>query len=137
MSKLIRVAMGSLLMLLAFAATAGQRHGLADIQAAYAAAVRWNDFETAWEVVDPQYREAHPQSDLERERYQQVQISGYREVRTSAGAENEVLRDVELRVINRNTQAERVVRTRETWRWDPASKQWWLASGLPDLWRGE
>ncbi|MNO00395.1 hypothetical protein D3C81_2202760 [compost metagenome] len=66
-----------------------------------------------------------------------MQISGYRELRSSAGAENEVLRDVELRVINRNTQAERIVRTRETWRWDPASKQWWLASGLPDLWRGE
>lgn len=137
MPKLIRVAVGTLLMLLALTATAGQRHGLGDVQAAYAAAVRWNDFETAWEIVDPTYRLAHPQSDIERERYQQVQISGYREVRSSAGAENEVLRDVELRVINRNTQAERIVRTRETWRWDPASKQWWLASGLPDLWRGE
>lgn len=137
MSKLIRVAVCTLLMLLALAATAGQRRGLDDVQAAYAAAVRWNDFETALEIVDPTYRLAHPQSDIERERYQQVQISGYRELRSSAGAENEVLRDVELRVINRNTQAERIVRTRETWRWDPASKQWWLASGLPDLWRGE
>lgn len=137
MSILIRVATGALLMLVALTATAGQRHGLDEVQAAYAAAVRWNDFETAWEIVDPAYRLAHPQSDLQRERYQQVQISGYREVRTSAGAENEVLRDVELRVINRNTQAERVVRTRETWRWDPDGKQWWLASGLPDLWRGE
>lgn len=116
---------------------ASQRHGLDDVQAAYAAAVRWNDFDTAWEVVDPEYRKAHPQTDLERERYQQVQISGYRELRASASAEGEVVRDVELRVINRNTQAERVVRTRETWRWDPAAKQWWLSSGLPDLWKGE
>jgi len=133
----IRSAVGAVLMLFAITAAAASQRDLPDIQAAYAAAVRWNDFDTALEVVDPQYRQAHPQSDLERERYQQVQISGYREVRSSAGAENEVVRDVELRVINRNTQAERVVRTREVWRWDPAAKQWWLASGLPDLWRGE
>jgi hypothetical protein len=51
--------------------------------------------------------------------------------------EDRVVRDVEIRVINRNTQAERTVRVREVWRWDAKAKQWWLASGLPDLWKGE
>lgn len=137
----IRIALAAVLMALTVSAMASgraQRRSLDEIQAAYAAAVRWNDFDTAQEIVDPQYRKAHPQSDLERERYQQVQISGYRELRAGAGdTDEEVVRDVELRVINRNTLAERTVRVRETWRWDPQAKQWWLASGLPDLWRGE
>lgn len=42
-----------------------------------------------------------------------------------------------LRVINRNTQAERLVRSIELWRWDAERKRWWLASGLPDLWQGQ
>ncbi len=139
----IRIALAIVLMLLNVsvaeaASSRAQRRSLEDIQTAYAAAVRWSDFETAQEIVDPAYRQAHPQTDLERERYQQVQISGYRELRAGVGAnENEVIRDVELRVINRNTQAERTVRVRETWRWDPQAKQWWLATGLPDLWQGQ
>ncbi|KRG46900.1 hypothetical protein ARC20_04325 [Stenotrophomonas panacihumi] len=141
MRKGIRIALASVLMLLAvssMASSRSQRRILDEVQAAYAAAVRWNDFDTAQEMLDPEYRKDHPQSDLERARYEQVQISGYRELRAGNGAtDNEVFRDVELRVINRNTQAERTVRVRETWRWDPEAKQWWLASGLPDLWRGE
>lgn len=140
MGKRIGLVM-ALLMLLAsttaMAVSRSQAKALTDTQALYTAAVRWNDFESALEMVDPQYREAHPQSDLERARYEQVQISGYRELRSRSSAEDEVVREVELRVINRNTQAERIVRTRETWRWDPEGKRWWLASGLPDLWQGE
>jgi len=139
MGKGKRLAVGLLLMATACAAVAGgraQRNALTDTQAVYAAAVRWNDFDRAWDIVDPEYRQAHPQTELEQARYEQVQISGYRELRASSPAEGEVLREVELRVINRNTQAERVVRVRETWRWDPEAKRWWLASGLPDLWDG-
>lgn len=40
-------------------------------------------------------------------------------------------------MINRNTQAERLVRGIEIWRWNPKQKRWWLASGLPDLWKGQ
>ncbi|HBK45259.1 MAG TPA: hypothetical protein DDZ67_02245 [Xanthomonadaceae bacterium] len=125
-------AMGS-----AQALSRAQQRSLEQVQAAYAAAIRWNDLDTAAEMVDPEYRRAHPQSELERERYQQVQISGYRELRSGADGQDKVLRDVEIRVINRNTQAERSVRVRESWRWDAQAKQWWLTSGLPDLWRGE
>jgi len=139
MQQGIRIAAGVLLALAMTTAMASSRaqRSFDDMQAAYVAAIRWSDFDSAWEMVDPAWREAHPQTDLERERYQQVQISGYREVRASSPAEGEIVRDVELRVINKNTQAERVVRVRETWHWDPESKHWWLASGLPDLWHGE
>ena len=40
-------------------------------------------------------------------------------------------------MVIRHTQAERTVRYREEWRWDEASKNWWLVSGMPDLWDGE
>lgn len=114
-----------------------QRGKLQEVQDAYAAAVRWGDFENAWQAVDPAYRAEHPMSELEFERYQQVQISGYRDLSRSAGPEGTVERQVELRVINKHTMAERTMRYRERWRWDPGAKRWWLVVGLPDLWKGE
>ena len=26
---------------------------------------------------------------------------------------------------------------RETWHYDPATKTWWVTSGLPDFWNGQ
>ncbi|RBC18842.1 hypothetical protein BRO02_03470 [Xanthomonas oryzae pv. oryzae] len=126
--------------LLSGVANAGSRaqaRTLETTQAAYTAAVRWNDFDTAQGFVEPAYAQAHPLSDLERSRYEQIQISGYRELRVSEDPNGDLRREVELRVINRNTQAERLVRGIEIWRWNPKQKRWWLASGLPDLWKGQ
>jgi len=107
------------------------------MQAAYAAAIRWGEFEQAWELVDPAYRQAHPMSELAFERYQQVQISGYSDRNSSLADDGSVTRNVELRVINKHTMAERTLRYREQWRWDADAKRWWLVVGLPDLWDGE
>lgn len=128
--------------LLAVMASAGaqsrmQRGKLQGVQDAYAASIRWGDFENAWLGVDPAYREAHPMTELEFERYQQVQISGYRDLSSRSGPEGTVERVVELRVINKHTMAERTERYIERWRWDPDAKRWWLVVGLPDLWKGQ
>ncbi|HHW4680182.1 MAG TPA: hypothetical protein ACQGQX_01620 [Xylella taiwanensis] len=104
---------------------------------AYVAAVRWSNFEGAEEMLDPAYRLTHSLTDLEHSRYAQVQVSSYRELRTSLQADGMVLREVEIGVVGRNSQAERKVRCTERWRWDTERKQWWLVSGLPDLWQGE
>ncbi|QBG89790.1 hypothetical protein ACQR53_00325 [Xanthomonas oryzae] len=128
------------LALLSGVANAGSRaqaRALETTQAAYTAAVRWNDFDAAQGFVEPAYAQAHPLSDLERSRYEQIQISGYREVRVGEDPNGDLRREVELRVINRNTQAERLVRSIEIWRWNREQKRWWLASGLPDLWKGQ
>lgn len=110
---------------------------LEQTQSAYANAIRWGEFEEAWQLVDPAYREASPMTELAMERYQQVQVSGYAD-RTSQGAEDgTVVRNVDLRVINRHTMSERGLRYQETWRWDPEARRWWLAGGLPDFWDGE
>ena len=67
-----------------------QRGKLQQVQDAYAASIRWGDFENAWQGVDPAYREANPISDLEFERYKQVQISGYRDLSTRSGPDGTV-----------------------------------------------
>lgn len=115
----------------------GKARELQEIQDEYAAAIRWNNIEGAVSVVDPEYLKAHPPTELQLARYRQLQISGYNVLRTGNTKDNEVQREVEIRMINRNTQAERSVRVRESWRWDARSKKWWLSNGLPDLWNGE
>ena len=128
--------------LLAVLAPAGaqsrmQRSKLQQVQDAYAASIRWGDFENAWQAVDPAYRAEHPMTELEFERYKQIQISGYRDLSTRGGPDGTVERAVELRVINKHTMAERTERYVERWRWDPEAKRWWLVVGMPDLWKGQ
>ena len=114
-----------------------QRNKLVPTQEAYVAAVRWGDFDKAEEFIDPLYLQQHPITDLQRERYRQVQVSSYRERSAGVGADGSIERRIEMGVINRNTQAERLVMVNERWRWDPQAKRWWQAAGLPDLWQGQ
>ena len=116
--------------------SASKGTALDEIQYTWSAAIRWGDFEGAWGLVDPKVREAHPMTDLDFSRFKQVQISTYRDTGSSIVG-GDVVRDIEIGVINRNTLAERSVRYRERWRYDEAAKTWWLTSGLPDLWQGE
>ena len=110
---------------------------LQQAQYAYSAAIRWNDFEGAWSLVDPAFRDAHPKSELEFERYKQIQVSSYRDRPPQPVGKDEVRRDVEIGVINRHTMAERTVRYVEHWRYDAKAKSWWLVNGLPDFWAGQ
>ncbi|TXH65328.1 MAG: hypothetical protein E6Q81_02125 [Thermomonas sp.] len=114
--------------------SASKGSALDETQYAYSAAIRWGDFEGAYNLVDPKVREEHPLTDVDFSRYKQVQISGYRDLGGSPLASGEVVREIEIGVINRNTLAERTVRYRERWRYDEGAKTWWLTSGLPDLW---
>lgn len=99
----------------------------------YSGAIRWNHFEAAYEMVDPDTREARPLSDFELERLKQVQITHYTLVASTAMPDGRVAREVELGVVNRHTQAERTVRVREIWRFDEDARRWWQTEGLPKL----
>jgi hypothetical protein len=114
--------------------SASKGTALDEIQYAYSAAIRWGDFEGAWNLVDPEVRKERPLTDIDFSRYKQVQISGYRDLGATVAPQGDVVREIEIGVINRNTLAERTVRYRERWRYDEAAKTWWLVSGLPDLW---
>ena len=137
MSKLLlRCLLACCLVLLAGCPkSASKGSALDEIQYAYSAAIRWGDFEGAYNLVDPKLREEHPLTDVDFSRYKQVQISAYRDLGGSPLASGEIVREIEIGVINRNTLAERTVRYRQSWRYDEAAKTWWLTSGLPDLWK--
>lgn len=117
--------------------SASKGASLDEIQYAYSAAIRWGDFEGAWNLVDPQVRKEHPLADIDFSRYKQVQISSYRDQGDTVAPNGERVRDIEIGVINRNTLTERTVRYRERWRYDETARTWWLTSGLPDLWQGD
>ena len=137
MSKLLlRCLLACCLVLLAGCPkSASKGSALDEIQYAYSAAIRWGDFEGAYNLVDPKLREEHPLTDVDFSRSKQVQISAYRDLGGSPLASGEIVREIEIGVINRTTLAERTVRYRESWRYDEAAKTWWLTSGLPDLWK--
>lgn len=137
--RLLKVLLMSMLLLgvSACASSGSQLSALEKAQYAYSAAIRWGDIDGAWAQVDPAYREAHPLGAIERARYAQVQVTGYRPVDSQSLGEGESLRVVEIGVVNRNTMAERSVRYQERWRYDLASKNWYVTSGLPDFWSGQ
>lgn len=124
----------AVLALAACATTQDRGSALLEAQYTWSAAIRWGDFEGAWNMVDPDYRKAHPMTALEFERYRQVQISAYHERGAQAG-DDSATREIELGVVNRNTQQARQAHYVERWRYDPEHKAWWITSGLPDLWQ--
>lgn len=135
MRKVI-IALAAGLALLLSACGAGQKNALMAAQNAYASAIRWGEFESAWARVDPEYREKHPLSELELQRYAQLQISSYRDLDETVLEDGSPARLIEIGVINKHTQSERTLRYREEWRWDPEKKTWWVRQGLPDFWAG-
>lgn len=123
-------------MLCAGCATDQRNQALITTLNAYAGTLRWGDFQSAAQFVDPKMREAHPLTALDLARFQQMRVTGYDE---GAGpvpdGENQVRQVVQVSLVNVNTQSERTVIDRQSWRYDPDNKRWWLMSGLPDITR--
>ncbi|TXH69319.1 MAG: hypothetical protein E6Q88_09310 [Lysobacteraceae bacterium] len=101
-----------LILALTFAATAcasvaksQKRNALESSQYAFSSAIRWGDFEGAWNLIDPDYREKHPMSDIDFSRYQQVQVSGYRDLGSQTAADGTEMREVQIDLINRHNLA--------------------------------
>ena len=125
----------ALALLAACAAPKHQMGALERMQYAYSAAIRWGDFEGAWMLVDPEYRKEHPLTDLELERYKQIQIAGYRDLASQTMPNGDVVREIQIDLVNRHTLTERSTRYTEHWHFEPETKTWWLVTGLPDLWK--
>ena len=114
-------------------ATMGGSRARSDAMTEYGAAVRWNEFERAMTFLDPAEVAAHPFTDLERERLKQLQVTGYMVKASRQDDAGGLEQDVEIRVVNRNTQRERIMMDHQRWRWDAEAKRYWLQSGLPDF----
>jgi hypothetical protein len=137
MGLLARFLIALLLVSLAGAAFAGKKRSvvLDKNQYAYSAAIRWGDFEGAWSMVDPKTRMEKPMTDADFSRFEQIQVTSYRDMASMPGPGGTVLREIQIEVVNRNTLAQRKVRFTEVWRYDAQTKNWWIA-GLPDFWQG-
>lgn len=114
-----------------------KRSALETRQYAYSAAIRWGDFEGAWTLIEPEYREKHPMTDVDFSRYQQVQVSAYRDLASQSGPDGTQMREIHIELINRNSLSQRSLRHTEIWRYDEQTKTWWNIAGLPDFWQGQ
>ncbi len=95
-------------------------------------AMRWGDFDKAYDFVDPDAKKKHPLSDVDRSRFKQVEVSGYTVISRTDG-EGVIDQQIELGLVNRHTQHTRSMVYHEHWRWDDTLKKWWLTTGLPDI----
>ena len=100
---------------------------------AYAATIRWGNFEDALGFIDPEVLKAHPVTKLDIERYQQVRVGGYAEQPLHNTGPNEVHQTVEITVSNNNTLSVRSFLDRQIWHYDEKLSRWWLVTGLPDI----
>jgi hypothetical protein len=125
-----------LLLAVAGGAVAGKKRSLLEKnQYAYSAAIRWGDFEGAWSMVDPKVREDKPMTDADFSRFEQIQVTSYRDLASMSRPDGAVLREVQIEILNRNNLTQRRVRYTEVWRYDAESKNWWIEA-LPDFWHG-
>ena len=137
MRLMAKLMIALLLVSMAGAAVAGKKRSELDKnQYAFSAAIRWGDFEGAWTMVDPEVRKAKPMTEVDFSRYEQIQVTGYRDLAVLPGPDGTELREIQIELVNRNTLSQRRVRFTEVWRYDAEAKTWWIA-GLPDFWQGK
>ena len=124
------------ILLLAACATQERSRSLTTTLSAYGGVLRWGDFASAAQFIDPKVRAEHPLSELDRARYKQVRVTEYDDGSGPVPiSPTEVQQTVRLSVVNIHTQAERTVIDRQTWHYDEQARHWWLTSGLPDITR--
>lgn len=121
---------------LALAGCATKKHSRDLLQIAlydYAGAIRWNNFAGAVDFLDPDVLTKKPLDPLALKRYEQIQVTGYTVQGGGAPSEATFEQAVEIRFINRHTQAENAILDRQRWRYDEEQRRWWLVTGLPDI----
>ncbi len=101
----------------------------------YAATIRWGSIEQAESFIDPEYRAAHPLTQLELDRYKQVRFTNYNDSAPTPVNDDEVNQTVEIGVVNVHTQEARTFIDRQVWKFNRKSKVWLLTTGLPDITR--
>jgi hypothetical protein len=121
-------------LLLAGCATDRRNESLTRTLNAYGGVIRWGDFGNALQFIDPKVRAEKTPSPLEMSRYDQYRVTGYDDGQGPApNGDNEVRQIVAISLVNNNTQVERTVIDRQTWRYDQEANRWWLVSGLPNI----
>lgn len=124
------------ILLLAACATQERSQSLTSTLSAYGGVLRWGDFASAAQFLDPEVRAKHPLTELDLARYKQVRVTEYNDDTGPVPINpTEVQQTVRISVVNIHTQAERNITDHQTWKYDEKTKHWWLTSGLPDITR--
>ena len=117
---------------LATASKASKAQKLLDTTlASYALAIRWSDFDAALSNLDPTVQREDDYVDIIENRFKDIQITNYILKSVVWPDEQTYMQRVEIRFIDVNTQVEVSMIDKQTWRYDPVAKRWWLVSGLP------
>jgi hypothetical protein len=134
-TRLVSIALiGLTLLLVALPVMAKSREKiLTETLRTYAATIRWGSIEQAETFVDPEYRAAHPLTQLELDRYKQVRFTNYNDTAPVPVNDDEVRQTVEIGIVNVHTQEARSIVDRQTWKYERKAKVWLLTSGLPDI----
>jgi hypothetical protein len=120
--------------LLAGCATQTRSNELTTTLTSYGSTLRWGDFRSAAQFIDPALRAAHPISKLDLERYQQVRVTEYDDGAGPVPTDDfDVQQTVHISLVNIHTQSERSIVDHQTWHYDEKTRHWWLTSGLPDI----
>jgi hypothetical protein len=131
MRKSLALLLASLMLLLSACAT--PPGAKVDMIGDYGNAVRWSDWDQAWQYIDPATRKSLVLPGEEQDRLHNIKVTGYT-IRTSEPQEDGTLvQIVEIHYVDQATQRERSVRSREVWRTDDDGKHWWLTTGLPQF----
>lgn len=94
---------------------------------AYGSALRWGYYETAVGYLHPEKRKLAevPKALTD------IRVTRYDVVQPPIPSGDDRVQVVQIDYLHENVQALRSLSDRQTWRYDPDSKTWWLYSGLP------
>src|SRR3546814_17955112 len=131
MMKHCWLAMAVVLLAAGCASMGSKDDKLHEAQYAWSAAIRWGDFEGAWNLVEPEYRKANPMTPVEFERYKHVGISRYHDMGEQVLTDADVAREIALGVLNKPTLTERGRRNPTPRPHHEKAKAWWQRRGHP------
>jgi len=92
----------------------------------YREAIRWGYFETAYGYIHPEKRKGAPPN-LENIRVTSYEVMQAPLLKDEQNAEQVV----RIEYVHRDEQKLRSLSDRQLWRYDEATKSWWLYSGVP------
>jgi len=106
----------------------GKSNALEAATSAYGSAIRWGYYETALGYLHPDQRRELPPG------LEDIRVTSYEVVQPPLRQDDDsAIQVVRVEYLHDEVQRVKGLTDRQTWRYDPDTKTWWLHSGLPPL----
>jgi hypothetical protein len=100
---------------------------------AYAALIRWSNYDGAMRYLKPGVAEIIP-TDFELEHLKQFKVSQYLEAPITPGDSiNTIKQSVEIELYNIHNNTVKTIFDHQTWEYNEEVQQWFLTSGIPKI----